>query len=315
MNLHTITDSPAPILSHALAKFEQQFTYPLGTDRFFRIEHSADYAQFYRSIGTARCFIAQRDMQILGVISAALRPLFLPDGSKRQVCYLGDLKVAPRANAGRLLVQFHQAIRDWLVQQPDIAAFGVVMDGARAVPSDYSGRVGIPSFSAVGKTIILRIACEQRTRTIDFFTATEQEVRACYRRLSLGRYASPVGKPEARSLLTPVWLATPDKSACGCLEDTRKAKRLVSNDGSEMISAHLSAFAFSNVYDGAALIQEACARVAQLGYPALFVAVAETDTPTLCAALGKSPVVYAPATVYAHGCAPRLAWNINSSEI
>ena len=315
MNLHTISDSPAPILSHALAKFEQQFTYPLGTDRFFRIEHNADYAKFYRSIGTARCFIVLHDKEILGVISAALRPIFFPNGSEGQVCYLGDLKVAPRANAGRLLIQFHQAIRTWLMQYPSTAAFGIVMNGARAVPSDYSGRIGIPAFSAISQTSILRITCEQQTNTQHLFTATETEVRTCYRRLSLGRYASPVGNPNERSLLPPIWLATPDMSACGCLEDTRKAKCLISNDGSELISAHLSAFAFNNVHDGAALIREACKRVMQLGYPALFVAVAETDTPILCATLGGLPLVYAPATVYAHGLESRSAWNINSSEI
>lgn len=314
MNVYRMTDPPPPRLAQALAEFEQQFTYPLGTDCFFRIEHGADYAQFYRAIGTAACFIAERDDQIQAVMCAALRPLLCPDSNEQQVCYLGDLKIAPTARGGRLLLQFQQAVRTWL-DNPAIKSFAVVMDGSPRVPSEYSGRVGIPAFTAVGKTIIMRIACEQPINKARYFLSIEADVRACYRRLSRGRYASIIGKPAERSLLTPIWLATPDGTACGCLEDTRKAKRLVANEGLEIMSAHLSAFAFRDAGEGAALIRAACAQAAQLNYPALFVAVAEADVQALQAALGDIKVVYAPATIYAHGFNPGSVWNINSSEI
>ncbi len=314
MRVLIIADPPTPRLAHALAVFEQQFTYPLGTDCFFRIEHGADYAQFYRSIGTARCFVAEQDDQVQGVMSAAIRPLLCPDGNEQQVCYLGDLKIAPAARGGRLLLQFQQAVRDW-IQNPAIKIFGVVMDGSRRVPSDYSGRVGIPSFAAVGKTIVMRIACDQGGCPDDSFVSTEAQVRTCYRRLSLGRYASVIGNPAERSLLAPTWLMARDGTACGCLEDTRRAKRLVANDGLEIMSAHLSAFAFRDAGDGAALIRQACAQAAQLNYPALFVAVAQADAQALHAALGDINVVYAPATIYAHGFSLGPAWNIHSSEI
>ncbi len=314
MSVLIIADPPAARLAHALAAFEQQFTYPLGTDCFFRIEHGADYTQFYRSIGTARCFVAEQDDQVQGVMSAAIRPLFCPDGNEQQVCYLGDLKIAPAARGGRLLLRFQQAVRDW-IQNPAIKIFGVVMDGSRRVPSDYSGRAGIPPFTAVSKTIVMRIACDQRGCPDDSFVSTEAQVRTCYRRLSLGRYASVIGNPDERSLLAPIWLMARDGTACGCLEDTRRAKRLVANDGLEIMSAHLSAFAFRDAGDGAALIRAACAQAAQLNYPALFVAVAQADAQALHAALGDINVVYAPATIYAHGFSPGPDWNIHSSEI
>ncbi len=314
MRILILADPPTPRLAQALAGFEQQFTYPLGTDCFFRIEHGADYAQFYRSIGTARCFVAEQDDQVQGVVSAAIRPLLCPDGNEQQVCYLGDLKIAPAARGGRLLLQFQQAVHAWL-QNPAIKIFAVVMDGSRSVPSDYSGRAGIPAFTVVGKTMIMRFACDQRECPDDSFVSTEAQVRACYRRLSRGRYASVIGNPAERSLLTPIWLVTPDGSACGCLEDTRWAKRLVANDGLEIMSAHLSAFAFRDAGDGAALIRAACAQAALLNYPALFVAVAQADAQALHAALGDINVVYAPATIYAHGFSPGPAWNIHSSEI
>lgn len=314
MNVRIIDDPPEPDLSNALAEFERQFTYPLGSNGFFRIEHSADYARFYRSIGAAQCFVAGPDEQVQGVISAAMRSLLCPDKSEMPVCYLGDLKIAPDARGGRLLLHFRRAIADWL-QNKTTKAYGIVMDGSARVPSEYSGRAGIPKFAAVAKTMIMRISCEPGVRVRPENVTTESRVRELFRHLSVGRYASLAGNPDARSVISPVWLATPEGTACGCLEDTRKAKRLVADNGVEMNTAHLSSFAFSHGDDGAALILDACARAAELNCPALFVAVAESDAPILRVALGNTKTICAPATIYAHDILPGTSWNINSSEI
>ena len=185
MNIYRINALPIAELADALQVFEQQFTYPLGKDCFFRIEHGVDYARFYRSIGTACCFVAKHNDQVLAVMSVAIRPLLCPDGSEQTVCYLGDLKIAPAARGGRLLVQLQQAIRDWL-PSPDMPSFGVVMEGSRKIPSEYSGRAGIPAFTAVGKTIIMRIACEHPAQGVPHFLSNEAAVRDGYRRLSKG---------------------------------------------------------------------------------------------------------------------------------
>ena len=44
----------------ALARFEEQFTYPLGPGRTLRISHGDDYPRFFRAIGDAACFVAER---------------------------------------------------------------------------------------------------------------------------------------------------------------------------------------------------------------------------------------------------------------
>jgi len=76
---------------------------------------------------------------------------------------------------------------------------------------------------------------------------------ACYLQLTGGCYASLDGNPAERSETSPLWLLEPDGSACGRLEDTRRAKRLIADDGVEMRSAHLSCFAYQDPRAGAVL--------------------------------------------------------------
>src|SRR5205807_1917922 len=100
----------------------------------------------------------------------------------------------------------------------------------------------------------------------------------------------------------------------GRLEDTRRAKRLIADDG-EMISVHLSCFAWRTPEAGAAVVQAARRRAARHGFPALFVAVAAADAPVLAAALGDVERTEAPATVYGAGLEAGRLWNFNTAEI
>jgi hypothetical protein len=137
---------------------------------------------------------------------------------------------------------------------------------------------------------------------------------ACYRELSRGRYASPPREALNRSQIRPVWLMNPDGSACGMLEDTRKAKRLINDDGSELMSGHFSYFAFKNAAAGAELLRKALGLLATLGLPALFIAVWQPDSEPLCNILTDVHILPAVATVFGTGLIPGL-WNINSAEI
>jgi hypothetical protein len=199
-------------------------------------------------------------------------------------------------------------------------AFGVVMDGTAAVPSQYSGRAGIPAFLPVGKVIVLRFSClglaDGSYDRSDHLEGQEENGRECFRRLSAGRCACLAGAPVERSSVALVWLLVPDGSACGCLEDTRRAKRLLTDDG-EMISAHLSCFAWREVRAGAELLRAALGRAAALGFPALFTSVDERDAAGLLAALELEgvEVIQAPATVYGYALPAGMVWNVNSSEI
>jgi hypothetical protein len=315
MNVHALCAAPPDELARSLTRFEAQFTYPLGPGRSFRIAHGEDYPRFFRAMGEAACFVAERQGEVLGTCGAALRQLLLPAGHERLVIYLGDLKIALAARGGRALVRLAGAVRQWAGSRA-AAAFAVVMDGTRATPLRYTGRLGVPPFRELGKVVVLRVpTAGEETSSNNRLAATEAQVDACYRRLSAGWYACPGGNPAERSEAAPQWLVAPDGRACGRLEDTRRAKRLIADDGTEMRSAHLSCFAFQDPGAGADLLRDALRRAAGQGLPALFVAVVPPDAEAIGRHLGGREVVAAPATIYGTGLEPGPLWNINTAEI
>jgi hypothetical protein len=313
MKVHQISGPPSDLLAQALSEFEEPFAYPLGPGRFFRITHGEDYTLFFRAMGEASCFVAEHQGGVAGTLGTVIRRLRMPDGSERAAAYLGDLKIDANARGGSVLIRLARAAEAWL--RPRVqAGFGVVMDGTSSTPDFYTGRAGIPGFFNVGQVVVFRIPCTQEGDVSGSLRTSEEAGLACYHRLSLGRYICLSGEPHKRSKTIPVWMMKPDGSACGMLEDTRKAKRLINGDGSELLSAHLSYFAYKVTTAGVELIQVARQQAASLGFPALFVAVAESDSEELLRSLPELSIVGAPATVYGAGLA-RGAWNINSSEI
>jgi len=315
MILHQLQGPPSPDLARALAEFESCFTYPLGPGRSFRICHGDDYPRFFRAIGEAACFVARRQERVVGTLGIAVRRLLLPEGSECLAAYVGDLKIVPEARGGMALLRLARAGEAWA--SPKVrAAYSVVMDGTPRTPTAYTGRAGIPAFQELGKVVVWRISTHPAVVDSDArFVTTSERGSACYRELSKGRYACPAGTPTERSESPPTWLVHPDGSACGLLEDTRRAKRLLADDGSEMRSAHLSCFAFRTPEAGAELFRVALRGAAALGFPALFVAVVPQDATSLAESLGESERVAAPATIYGAGLQAGPAWNINSSEI
>jgi hypothetical protein len=312
MTLHTVAAEPPSELAAALSKFEAQFTYPLGPERSFRISHGRDYSRFYRAMGEAACFVAERDGVIDGTLGVAIRTVAFPNGSERGALYLGDLKVAPGGRAGRTLATLAQAAEHWAAPRVQ-SAFCVVMDGTRVTPQRYTGRLGIPPFHEIGKIAVIRLDTAAHSADVGRnWDATVNEGTTCFRQLSSHQCAAIGSRPEERSEHAPLWLVEPSGSACGRLEDTRLAKRLFTDDGAEMLCAHLSDFAFRDAKSGAALLRAALDRAAQRGFPAMFVAVAESQVVRNWA---ESEVVIAPATVFGTGLEPGHSWNINSAEI
>ena len=315
MKIHQLLGRPSSVLARALFEFEKPFTYPLGSETFFRISHGDDYSLFFQAQGSSCCFVADKNGKVLGVLGTTIRELLLPDGTTRVTAYLCDLKIEREARGGMVLLRLGRAAETWLRPQV-VAAFGVVMGGTSLLPESYTGRAGIPGFQEVGKVMILRISGSggiPKNGCKEFF-ATKGTVLQNYRSLSRGYYACMAGNAELRSEMSPVWLMHPDGAACGLLEDTRKAKRLILRDGSELLTAHLSSFAWKSASSAAQLIDVALKQAAGWGFPALFLAVAEQNASELRAALSNFEVTAAPANVYGAGL-ERGAWNINTSEI
>lgn len=73
-----------------LLKFEEEFTYPFGEDKF-KINHGADYFHFFDLIGTPHIFAAFDNNKIVGVAIFVLR-----DFNKMPFWYICDLKIHPK---------------------------------------------------------------------------------------------------------------------------------------------------------------------------------------------------------------------------
>lgn len=297
----------------ALAEFEEQFSYPLGPAARFSISHCGDYLRFFDAIGPACCVVARHGNTVLGAMSMAVRHLLLADGAQRSVGYVGDLKIAPGARGGWVLARLAREARRWLEPRVD-AALGIVMDGTGVVPSMYTGRAGVPSFQPVGRVTLLRLPTDGADAREGSIVQLAQAGQV-FAKLSQGRLALPLETAALRSETEPCALANPADSACGVLEDTRRAKRLMETSGRELCSAHLSGFAYSNISDGAALLSAARGLAASRGYPALFVSVASPDAEAMQAALKPCKPTLATATIFGANLGAWHYWNINTSEI
>lgn len=323
MHIHRFEQAPPAGVASALERFERQFTYPLGIGRSFHISHGEDYPRFFRAIGGTGAgvsFVAESaGGEILGTLGVALRSVQLPGGEVVTSAYLGDLKTVPDPRRARTLVALAAKAYAWGRGRGGTAAYGVVMDGTPRSPATYSGRFGIPAFGVMGHVCVLRLPVPANDGDGDAVCGVgAEELESRYRVLSAGRFAPLGGGPEWRSGRAPVFLATPDGCACGVLEDTRRAKRLLLDNGDEMVSAHLSKFAYADVRAGVSLLRRAlvlCKRHTLA--PALFVSVPAIDKAAFVRLLGDVPeVVQAPATVYGAGfAASGRPWNISTAEI
>jgi hypothetical protein len=329
MTLHRLEAAPPPALARALAGFEMSFTYPLGPGRTFRISHGEDYPRFFRAIGKACSFVEEHDGRVLGVLGVAVRPLLLPDGSERMAGYFGDLKLAPEARSGFVLRRLVSAAAEWLKPQTD-CAYSVVMDGTKVVPTEYTGRLGIPEFRELGKVMVLRLVHpdadklmreakpegeSSSPRGLMETNPSTLDVLEGYfiKYIGVRRIFTLRGIPAERSEILPVGL--PRDVSFGRLEDTRRAKRLIADDGVELKSAHVACFIYLKPSMGAKLLREALQIASTHGFPALFTAVPASQANELCTHLADLEITRAPATIYGTGLPAGHDWNINTSEI
>lgn len=301
LKVHALIDRAPSDMELALAEFERQFWYPLGPDSRFCISHCGEYGLFFRAMGEAACFVAERDGQVLGVLGTAVRRLIQPGGVTRKVGYIGDLKIAPGARGGLVLARLARAAFEWLSMRVD-AAVGIAMDGTPMIPTSYTGRAGVPPFERVGQVTILSLPA---TASAPELSGTFEAAAGAFERFSRGRYALPAENASLRSEMAPIALV--NSGACGVLEDTRKAKRLFTDRGVELKSAHLSTFAYDDAGCARELLWAALAEAQRLGFEAVFVA-ADVEL-----AVGLQAQV-ATATIFAANLGPG-DWIVNTAEI
>lgn len=313
MNIVELCEHNEWELAEPLVQFEAAFSYPLGASQRFGIRHGRDYCRFFRAMGPAACFLAVEKSLVVGAIAVVLRRVFHPDGSIGSAAYLCDLKIAPAERGGRLLLRLAQHAAAWGSERTD-AAFSIVMGGTAVTPDAYTGRAGLPRLSRLTNLAVIRTPVPQM-RGGQLSTDGRVSSASAFRALSAGRYATPAETPLMRSSVTPQGVDLENGAASGFVEDTREAKRLIVEGGEELVSAHLSNFAFRSIADGAQLVRGALACAARMQYPALFFAVHESEAEPILRQLNIAGTTVASATVYGFGMTAGAAWNVNTSEI
>ena len=196
------------------------------------------------------------------------------------------------------------------------ACYCVVMDGTGRLPTDYTGRLGVPRFEKLGEIVILRLSPGGGpVAPAGTCLVTKPELHEIQRSIRRPGFVATGGDRARRSRIGPLPLATPDRLAAGLLEDTRRGKRLFTDGGDELVSAHLSGFAYATPRAAAALLTGAVARAGAIGIPAVFAAIPRREWSGLLPWLGKLAVAPAPATIFGHGLEAGGDWWIDTAEI
>ncbi|MGC4017124.1 MAG: GNAT family N-acetyltransferase [Luteolibacter sp.] len=316
MKIHVLTQPAPPALGLALEEFESQFAYPLGPRRSFRISHGLEYLPFFQAIGEASVLVAERDGKVVGTLAFVRRPLELTSSGmgteRRSAHYLCDLKVAPSARGSIVLSRLLQEAKARIEPGESHACYCVVMDGTGRLPVGYTGRVGVPVFEKIGSITVLRLSAGQES---SFRSCSMEELSKVRTRIAHGGCTATGGMSRFRSLMEPLSLVEEAGAACGILEDTRLAKRLFPVDGGELLSAHLSGFAYTTPAAGGRLLRSAVAAALENGLPAVFVAVPSGEVARLLPELEGIEVLQAPASVYGYDLPAGLDWWVDTAEI
>lgn len=305
----------------ALEEFEREFTYPLGSGCRFRISHGADYLGFFRAMGEATLVTVSEGGNIVGSISRVRRNLVLKTGSdaaaRTSPChYLGDLKVRQECRGGTVLARLFRETKRQILASDTHACYGVVMGGTGRLPTDYTGRVGVPAFENLGEIMILRLASSGDTSVpVACREVMADGMRAVAEPIGPAGYQCGAANRRGRSRMEPVHLVAGDGAACATLEDTRRVKRLFLDSGEELVSAHLGGFRYRTAEAAGLLLKDAVSLARAAGYPAVFCAVPANRIEGLRPLLAGLEVTEAPATVYGVGMERSMEWWVDTAEI
>ncbi len=303
-----------PSLQAELEIFEHGFTYPLDANRTFRISHAPDYLCFFGRMGNANCFISKNEAEVDGVLTTVERRLWVPGFKEPQkALYFCDLKIAPGKQRGRVFLQLAAEVRRHVCCDLS-AAFGIVMQGTERTPDHYSGSLGIPKFEALAEIAIFRIPARQDSRE-GVSIESPQAVPIVFGDLRGGQLFMKPETARTGSRYEPVGLIDSSGGACAVLEDTLESKRLFCDRGEELLSGHLSSFAYRSPDAGFRIVEAALDLCRERGISALFFSVPKTkreDWDELCK---FSDVTRTGATIYGLGLPKGLDWNINTSEV
>jgi GNAT superfamily N-acetyltransferase len=319
MTIHQLSSPPPLELGIALEEFERSFLYPLGPKQKFRISHGREYLPFFRAMGEVTLLVAEHEGQVLGTLVLVRRMVRVRSESREQVeptYYLCDLKLRPEWQRTPLLARLIAMARKHIEASGCQRCYCVVMNGTGRLPTDYTGRMGVPPFEPLGEIMIMRVSSREVLpvdHNVRNSPATEAE-DLCQQIRGVGVSAAR-GLSSERSLMTPLGFIDSTGLACGKLEDTRRGKRLHLEYGEELLSAHLSNWAWTDAHAGARVLQQALSTSIQNGFPALFAALPRPWYPELAPLLSQLQIQEAPATIFGMGFDLNQDWWVDTAEI
>ncbi len=120
-----------------------------------------------------------------------------------------------------------------------------------------------------------------------------------------------------RSQLAPLHWCNETGSAGGVVEDTLLGKRLLVGESDELVSAHPLAVlvALRLRAEAARFLESVAVRMAEQGYPAVFVAIRKAASRSSRPHLERVDCVEAAARVYGYQVPPNADWWIDTAEI
>lgn len=319
MKILQLSSPPSPELGAALAEFEQSFLYPLGANQKFRISHGQEYLPFFRAMGDVTLLVVEHEGRVLGTVVLVRRMVRIRSESatrEEPAYYLCDLKLRPEWRRTPLLSRLIAAAMRHIVSNGGQRCYGVVMDGTARMPTDYTGRMGVPLLAPLGEIMIMRLSPRDALPFVDTVrSASEAQVEDLHRALHGDGVSASSGLSAERSLMTPVGLMDATGEACGKLEDTRRGKRLFLETGEELMSAHLSNWAWTEPQLGARVLLQALSVSIQSGFEAIFAALPRQFYPQILPYLQQVQIQEAPATIFGAGFDLRQNWWIDTAEI
>jgi len=126
---------------------------PMAGNISIRIDRDPDFFALLRLRGDGKVFVAVRERELVGCISAALRTAYV-SGIPVSVAYIGDMKVHPRFSGTRIALRLIQTLEAHLRSVGIDLCFSVVADGNQRVMPLFEGRLGIPRWASLGRFLV-----------------------------------------------------------------------------------------------------------------------------------------------------------------
>ncbi len=244
-------------LNQALLEFEKGFQYPLSKEVSFLISHGPDYLRFFKSLGEVVLAVSFYNEKVVGVCVGVKQK----DVLGRYCFYLCDLKVLSEYREMSVAYLVSKKLYQWCRQFGINDFFAFVMGGTSKVSAFFRGRLDFPPLLIKHEYRVLRLDTEKR-----IVTHGTIDQSADYQPL----FKFNNGKESSSNCMELI-----GPSFSGVLEDTLYGKKIMLNDGVELLSSHLSDIKFSQISDLVELLEEARVKSQKLKYPGLFVAIPE----------------------------------------